>query len=111
MAKPSGKGKGGGGGGGDTDSGGGKVRGTNGNDVFTSTSGNELFQGREGTDTLILNGSVWDYDWDIERLERGVDWTILDTTGADGEDSVPAIAQVDRQCRLNPGYRPPTLPR
>ncbi len=91
MAKPSGKGKGGGGGGGDTDSGGGKVRGTNGNDVFTSTSGNELFQGREGTDTLILNGSVWDYDWDIERLERGVDWTILDTTGADGEDSLSSV--------------------
>lgn len=92
MAKPSGKGKGGNDGGdGTTDSGGGKVRGTNGNDVFTSTSGNELFQGREGTDTLILNGSVWDYDWSVEWHERGVDWTILDTTGADGEDSLSSV--------------------
>ncbi len=92
MAKPSGKGKGGNDGGdGTTDSGGGKVRGTNGNDVFTSTSGNELFQGREGTDTLILNGSVWDYDWNVEWHERGVDWTILDTTGADGEDSLSSV--------------------
>ncbi len=92
MAKPSGKGKGGNDGGdGTTDSGGGKLRGTNGNDVFTSTSGNELFQGREGTDTLILNGSVWDYDWNVELHERGVDWTILDTTGADGEDSLSSV--------------------
>ncbi len=92
MAKPSGKGKGGNDGGdGTTDSGGGTVRGTRGNDVFTSTSGNELFQGREGTDTLILNGSVWDYDWNVEWHERGVDWTILDTTDADGEDSLSSV--------------------
>ena len=82
MLKPN---KGGGG-----DTGGNTINGSRRDDVLVSTSGNDTVKASSGQDTLVLNGSVWDYDWS-RSSQRGIDWELTDTSGGTGTDHGNAI--------------------
>ena len=72
------------------DSGGSTLRGTRGDDTLISTAGDDIVKGSSGTDTLVLDGSVWDYDWS-RSIEKGIDWKLTDTSGGTGVDLLSGI--------------------
>ena len=82
MPKPN---KGGGG-----DTGGNTINGSRRDDVLVSTSGNDTVKASSGQDTLVLNGSVWDYDWS-RSSQRGIDWELTDTSGGTGTDLLSSV--------------------
>ncbi len=57
------------------------LRGTRGNDVFQSYTGDDEIYGRGGYDTLVVDGSVWDYSWQI----WGGNWELWDKTNFTGD--------------------------
>ena len=81
MPKPN---KGGG------DSGGNTIRGSRRDDTLISTSADDIVKAGSGTDTLVIDGSVWDYDWSWTS-EKGVDWKLTDTSGQTGVDKLSNV--------------------
>lgn len=75
---------------GGTDSGGNTIRGTRGDDTLVSTAADDIVKGSSGTDTLVLDGSIWDYDWS-RSIEKGIDWKLTDTSGGTGTDLLSGI--------------------
>lgn len=57
------------------------------NDNLTGGAGNDFIGGGAGTDTAVFNGAVTDYAF----ATPGANYTVTDTTGAEGVDTLSAI--------------------
>ena len=66
------------------------IRGSRRDDTLISTAGDDLVKAGSGQDTLVLSGSVWDYDWS-KSSEKGVDWKLTDTSGGTGTDKLSSV--------------------
>lgn len=68
-----------------------RLRGSDADDTFEGLGGDDLLIGKEGTDTAIYSGSVWDYTWYANRR----DWTVNDRNTGDGDDGTDTLQGIE----------------